>query len=57
MKRLWEDMVNKGSSLADVVIFRPHIYARTQQSLPPLWAAIKQVKPFHDTLAFESINI
>ena len=50
-------MVNKGSSLADVVIFRPHIYARTQQSLPPLWAAIKQVKPFHDTLAFESINI
>ena len=33
-------MVNKGSSFADFVRFRPYTYARTQQSLPPLWAAI-----------------
>ena len=36
-------MVNKGSSFADFVRFRPHTYARTQQYLPPLWAAIKNV--------------
>ena len=34
-------MINKGSRLADFVRFRPHTYARTQQSLPPLWPAIK----------------
>ena len=33
-------MVNKGSSFGDFVRFRPHNYARTQQSLPSLWAAI-----------------
>ena len=33
-------MVNKGSSFADFVRFRPHTHAHTQQSLPPLWAAI-----------------
>ena len=33
-------MVNKGSSFADFVRFRPYTYARTQQSLPPLWVAI-----------------
>ena len=40
-KTLWEDMLNKSSSFADFVRFCPHTYARTQQSLPPLWAAIK----------------
>ena len=34
-------MVNKGSSFADFVRFRPHTYARTEKPLPPLWAAIK----------------
>ena len=33
-------MVNKGSSFADFVRFCPHTYARTEQFLPPLWAAI-----------------
>ena len=33
-------MVNKGSSFADFMRFRPHTYPRTQKSLPPLWAAI-----------------
>ena len=32
-------MLNKGSSFAYFVRFRPDSYARTQQSLPPLWAA------------------
>ena len=32
-------MVNKSSSFADFVRYRPHTYARTRQSLPPLWAA------------------
>ena len=34
-------MVNKGSSFADFVRFCPYTYARTQQSLLSLWAAIK----------------
>ena len=33
-------MVNKASSFADFVRFRRHTYARTQQSLPPVWAVI-----------------
>ena len=33
-------MVDKGSRFADFVIFRPNTYTLTQQSLPPLWAAI-----------------
>ena len=33
-------MVNKDSHFADFVGFRPHAYKRTQQSLPPLCAAI-----------------
>ena len=36
----WEDLVNKNASFADFVRFRPYTYARTQQFLPPLWAAI-----------------
>ena len=36
----WEDLVNKNSNFADFVRFRPHTYTRTQQFLPPLWAAI-----------------
>ena len=32
-------MVNKGSSFPDFLRFRPNTYARTQQSLSPLWAA------------------
>ena len=39
-KTLWEDLVNTNSSFADLVSFRPHTYARTQQFLPPSWAAI-----------------
>ena len=35
-------MVKKGSSFADFVRFHPHTYARTQQSLPPLWATTKK---------------
>ena len=34
-------MVNKGSIFADFVRIRPYTYARTQQSLPPLWVTIK----------------
>ena len=37
---MWEDMVNKGSHFADFVRLRPYTYSRTQQSLPPLRAAI-----------------
>ena len=37
-------MANKGSHFADFVRFRPHTYTRTQQSLPPLWAAINTLK-------------
>ena len=33
-------MVNKGSHFADFMRFRSHADAHTQQSLPPLWAAI-----------------
>ena len=33
-------MVNKGSSFVDFVRFRSYIYARTPQSLPPLWVVI-----------------
>ena len=33
-------MVNKSSTFVDFVRFRPNTYARTQQSLPSLWAAI-----------------
>ena len=33
-------MVNKGASFADFVRSCPHTYARTQQFLPPLWAAM-----------------
>ena len=36
-------MANMGSSLTDFVRFRPHTYARTQQSLPPLWESIIKV--------------
>ena len=36
-------MVNKGSSFADFMRFRPHTYSHTQQYLPPLWAAITLV--------------
>ena len=32
--------MNKGSNFANFVRLRPHTYARTQQSLPPLWVAI-----------------
>ena len=41
MKTLWEDLVNKGSNFADFVRSRPHTYARTQQSLPPLMGGNK----------------
>ena len=34
-------MVNKSSSFEDIARFRPHTYARTQQSPSPLWVAIK----------------
>ena len=37
-------MDNKGSSFADFVRFRPHTYARTQQSLPPLWPAVSIIR-------------
>ena len=33
-------MVNNDSSFGDFVRFRPHTYARTQQSLPPLRVGI-----------------
>ena len=33
-------MVNKGSSFADFVRLHTYTYARTQWSLPPLWAVI-----------------
>ena len=39
-------MVNKASSFAAFVRFRPYTYARTQQSLPPLWAAIIVIRMF-----------
>ena len=39
MKIPWDDIVNKGSRFPDFLGFRPHTYARIQQSLPPLWAA------------------
>ena len=42
-------MVNKGPSFPDFVRFRLHNYARTQQSLPPLWAAIKRL--YHDRVS------
>ena len=35
-------MVNKDSHFADFVRFCPPTYTCTQQSLPPLWAAIKK---------------
>ena len=35
-------MVNKCSRFADFVRFHPHTYACTQQSLQPLWTAIKR---------------
>ena len=34
------NLVNKDSKFADFVKFHPHTYTRTQQFLPPLWAAI-----------------
>ena len=34
--------ISDGLHIADFVRFRPHTYTRTQQSLPPLWAAIRQ---------------
>ena len=40
MKTQWEGMINKGSLFADFVRFCLHTYTRTQQYLPPLWAAI-----------------
>ena len=33
-------MVNKDSHFADYVRLCTHTYTRTQQSLPPLWAAM-----------------
>ena len=33
-------MVNKDTHFADFVRFRPQTDKRTQQSLPPLWAAL-----------------
>ena len=33
-------MVNKDTHFADFVKFRPQTDKRTQQSLPPLWAAL-----------------
>ena len=39
-KTLREDLVNKDSNFANFVRFHPYTYARTQQSLHPLWAAI-----------------
>ena len=36
-------MINKGSKLADFVRFRPDTYARTQQFLPPFWAAMSEI--------------
>ena len=41
MKTLWENLANKGSNFVDFVGFRPHVWARTEQSLPPLWTVIK----------------
>ena len=41
-KAPWEDLVNKKSSFADFVSFRQYTYARTQQFLPSLRAAIKR---------------
>ena len=34
-------MLNKGSNFADFVKFPSFTYARTKQSMPPLWVAIK----------------
>ena len=36
-------MINKGSKLADFVRFCSDTYARTQQSLPPFWAAMSKI--------------
>ena len=47
-------MVNKGSNFADFVRFRQHNYARTQQSLLQLWAAIIE-KPWKNMLYEKSI--
>ena len=42
-KTPWEDLVNKGSNFEYFVRFHPHTYYTcTQQSLPPLWAAMKE---------------
>ena len=38
-------MVNKGSHFADFVRLHPCTYTRTQQSLRPLWAAMKRYSP------------
>ena len=32
-ENMWEDMVNKGSSFADFLRFRPHTYARTHSTI------------------------
>ena len=42
-KNTVQDLVNKGSNFADFVRFRPHTYARNQQSLPSN-VAITQTK-------------
>ena len=35
MKTPWEDLITKATNFVDFVRFRPHIYARTQQTLLP----------------------
>ena len=51
MKALWQDLVNKGTNFADFVRFCPYTsYTRTHQSLPRLWAAIKQKYLFGDLI-------
>ena len=45
-------MVSKGSSFVDFVRLHPHTYARTQQFLPPLWAAMM----YKDSKVFEFTN-
>ena len=51
-------MINKSSIFEDFVRFRLHTYARTQQSLPSLWAAIvngsKLLKTSEHILIFNS---
>ena len=51
-------MVIVGASFADFVRFLPHTFALTQQSLPPLWAAmILFVSPTIDDKTFAEVSI